>query len=127
MSDFGERLRAIRKDKGWSQEELAEILGTSKQVISRYENGQRAPKVTVAAEFAKRLGIPLTALSGEAPVESSLPSELKSFSDTLYISRPSGNKSTDELRAYLHDIIDQMDDEDLKFFRDITIRMRGEK
>ena len=47
-------------------------------------------------------------------------------SDILYISKPTGNGSTDELRKYLHDMIDQMDDEDLQFFRDITIRMRKE-
>ncbi len=81
MSDFGERLRAIRKDRGLSQEQLAEILGTSKQVISRYENGQRAPKITIASEFAERLGIPLAALSGDAPSAPNLPSNVKRISD----------------------------------------------
>ena len=47
-----------------SQEELAALLGTSKQVISRYETGQRSPKITVASEYAAKLGVPISALEG---------------------------------------------------------------
>lgn len=63
--DFGTVLRDIRLAKGMSQEEFASLLGTTKQVISRYENGQRTPKITVAKEYADLLGIPLTILLGE--------------------------------------------------------------
>ena len=63
MSSFGENLRKIRIERGMSQEELAALLGTSKQVISRYETGQRSPKVTVVAEYADKLGIAISALT----------------------------------------------------------------
>lgn len=56
---FGDKLKKIRLDNDWSQEELAKILGTSKQVISRYETNQRTPKITVVAEYAALLHIPL--------------------------------------------------------------------
>ena len=39
---FGDRLREIRKERNMSQDEFAQLLGTSKQVLSRYETGQRA-------------------------------------------------------------------------------------
>lgn len=35
---------------------LPPCSGTTKQVVSRYENGQRTPKVTVVEKFARRLG-----------------------------------------------------------------------
>lgn len=54
---FGEKLKKLRNDKQWSQEQLAKKLGTSKQVISRYENGQRSPKLSIAIEYANILGI----------------------------------------------------------------------
>ena len=57
MNVFGENLRRIRKAKGISQDELARVLGTSKQVISRYENGQRSPKLSTVEEYADRLGV----------------------------------------------------------------------
>lgn len=58
-SIFGERLKSIRSERQMSQDELANLLGTSKQVISRYENGQRSPKITVVSDYAAALGIPL--------------------------------------------------------------------
>ena len=67
---FGQNLRALRTERGLSQEELAARLGTTKQVVSRYENGQRTPKVTVVEAFARRLGVPLAALLGEAAAQS---------------------------------------------------------
>ena len=35
------------------------FLGTSKQVISRYETSQRVPKITTVSEYAQKLDIPL--------------------------------------------------------------------
>ena len=59
MKSFGEILKDIRLSKDMSQEEFAKLLNTSKQVISRYENGQRTPKITVVQEFADILGVPI--------------------------------------------------------------------
>ena len=59
---FGENLKKIREEKGFSQEDFAKLLGSSKQVISRYENNKRTPKITVAADYANILNIPIGAL-----------------------------------------------------------------
>ncbi len=69
--EFGRILKQLRKERGLSQDELAAKLGTTKQVISRYENGQRMPRLSVVSEYARKLGVPLSALSGEedAPQE----------------------------------------------------------
>ena len=66
---FGEKLKKIRTDKGLSQDELAEILGTSKQVISRYETNQRVPKVTVVSDYAQKLNVSLTYLLNNNEVD----------------------------------------------------------
>lgn len=58
MGKFSDVLREFRLKRGWSQEDLANKLGTSKQVISRYELGQRNPKIATMQEWAKKLGIP---------------------------------------------------------------------
>lgn len=62
---FAETLKKMRKERGLSQEELAERLGTSKQVISRYESGQRIPKISMAYQLAKVLGVSLEELNGQ--------------------------------------------------------------
>ena len=35
---FGENLKNVRKQRGVTQEELAEILGVSRQAISKWDN-----------------------------------------------------------------------------------------
>ena len=67
MSTFGEKLKAVRTEKGMTQEEFANLLGTSKQVISRYEKNQRTPKITAVHSYAKKLGIdPVYLIDGDA-------------------------------------------------------------
>ena len=65
---FGASLKRLRMERGLSQEELARLLGTSKQVISRYESGARVPKISTVSALAAALDAPLTALTGEADV-----------------------------------------------------------
>lgn len=60
---FGENLRRIRLERGMSQDDFALLLGTSKQVISRYETGQRSPKVSIVAAYAEKLGVSISALT----------------------------------------------------------------
>ena len=58
-STFGERLREIRKDMGMTQDEFAKKLGTSKQILSRYELDQRTPKIDQVVKFARKLNVSL--------------------------------------------------------------------
>ena len=64
MSDFSETMKRIRHDKRMTQEEFAAFLGTSKQNVSRYENGDVSPKISTAARIAEKLGISLAELNG---------------------------------------------------------------
>ena len=66
---FGQRLRAIRKEKGLSQDDFAALLGTSKQVLSRYEIGQRIPKITQVQQYAKALNVSADYLMGDSAEE----------------------------------------------------------
>lgn len=68
-ANFGERLRAIRKEKGMSQDEFATLLGTSKQVLSRYEIGKRIPKITQVQQYAGRLNVSVDYLMGDSEEE----------------------------------------------------------
>ena len=64
--EFGDILKQLRKERGLSQDELAALLGTTKQVLSRYETKKRVPRLSVVADYAQKLGIPLSMLSGES-------------------------------------------------------------
>ena len=79
-TEFGKRLRQLRRTRELSQEELAQKIGTSKQVISRYEVGARVPKINVASEFARILEVPVDYLLGNTD-ELRLPGEAGSKND----------------------------------------------
>ena len=53
------RLKELRKSKGLTLDELAELVGTSKQTIHRYENGiiSNIPKdyIPVEGDISKRM------------------------------------------------------------------------
>lgn len=64
---FAKQLKAYREARDLTLQELADILHTSKQVLSRYETGQRVPKISVANEFASILGLPLSYFMPDVP------------------------------------------------------------
>lgn len=73
-TSFGERLRRIRKEMGETQDEFAARIGTSKQVLSRYEGGQRIPKISLVESYAKALNVSVDYLMGESQQESAFDS-----------------------------------------------------
>lgn len=48
-----EKLLKLRKEKGISQEELANVLGVSRQSISKWELGDTTPELSKVVEIAK--------------------------------------------------------------------------
>ena len=62
---FNEKLTVLRKEKGMNMTEFADLLGTSKQVIARYEKGENTPKITTVAHYAEVLGVSLQYLINE--------------------------------------------------------------
>ena len=54
---FGERITYQRKQKKWSQEELAKKIGTSAPVFGRYERDEIKPSIEVAANIAEQLEV----------------------------------------------------------------------
>ena len=53
MKSIGEVIRELRKRDGITQEKLAESLGVSFQSVSRWENGQAWPDVTLVPLLAR--------------------------------------------------------------------------
>jgi transcriptional regulator with XRE-family HTH domain len=60
----GERVRALRRERGWTLEVLAERSGVSRAMISKLERGEKNPTLVVAAKVAEGLGVSLSQLVG---------------------------------------------------------------
>jgi transcriptional regulator with XRE-family HTH domain len=54
---FGDTLREIRKQRGWTQKRLAEITGISKTNIEKYEEIGRRPTYPFLEALVKKAGV----------------------------------------------------------------------
>jgi transcriptional regulator with XRE-family HTH domain len=61
---FGKRLHDLRRQRGWSQIELATKVETSGPIIGRYERGDMTPSIDMARKIADVLGATLDYLTG---------------------------------------------------------------
>lgn len=83
---LGKRIAFLRKDKEFKQDELAEKLGVSAQAVSKWENDQTCPDITLLPELAKLLGVTVDELlSGKSePAVTMLPeAERKDIKDMM--------------------------------------------
>lgn len=55
-------IEKIRKEKGLTQEKLAQMIGDTQQHISRWENGKRNPSVKTLMKLSKALEVPIEEL-----------------------------------------------------------------
>lgn len=55
---IGERIKKIRQEKGYTQQELAEMIGVAKNTITGYEKGNREPDATKIIALSKALNVP---------------------------------------------------------------------
>jgi len=62
---LGRRVRALRMEQGWTQEELASRAKKHPTYIGGIERGERNPTLTVLADLARALGVSLAALMEE--------------------------------------------------------------
>ncbi len=56
---LGQRLKQLRKETGWSQDELAREAGIDGRQVSRYENDRVIPSVEVVIKMARAYNISL--------------------------------------------------------------------
>lgn len=63
---IGEQIKAARKAKGVSQEELAVRLGVVRQTVSKWENGMSVPDADVLIKIAELLDVPVSQLLGSS-------------------------------------------------------------
>jgi len=64
--EFNEKLQELRKNKGLTQEELAEILYVSRTAISKWESGRGYPNIESLKELSKFFEVSIDdLLSGE--------------------------------------------------------------
>ena len=96
-----ENIKAIRKSKGLSQEELAIKLNVVRQTISKWEQGLSVPDADMLISLSEALETPVSALLGEriSPPEAS---DLKVICEKLEVINLQLAQRKDARRKMLH-------------------------
>ena len=63
--NIADRIQCLRKNKGLSQEELADKVGVSRQAVSKWESGISNPSTSNLIALAKLFGTSVEALLAE--------------------------------------------------------------
>lgn len=81
---LNENIRAIRKSKGLSQEELAVKLNVVRQTISKWENGLSVPDSDMLISISEVLETSVSTLLGDTIAEET-PNDIKVLSEKLEV------------------------------------------
>lgn len=69
MPDIGTNIIIMRKQKGWSQTELAKQINCSRANLINYEGNKNTPSIDVASRIADALGVTLDYLVKDGEYE----------------------------------------------------------
>ncbi len=66
MIKIGDRIAQLRKQKGWSQTELAKKINASREAIGKYERNEAVPSVETAKKIADAFEVALDYMVDES-------------------------------------------------------------
>ena len=98
---LNENLKAIRKTKGLSQEELAIKLNVVRQTVSKWEQGRSVPDAELLLSLSEVLETPVSTLLGETVAEPE-PDALKALSEKLEVLNLQFARQRERRRKLLH-------------------------
>jgi len=61
------RLRVLRAERGWSQQDLADRLEVSRQSVNAIETGKYDPSLPLAFRLARLFGSPIESIFSDNP------------------------------------------------------------
>lgn len=63
--ETGSIITSLRKEREWSQTDLASKSKVSREMIGKYERGEAVPSIEAAKKIARAFGVSLDYLAGE--------------------------------------------------------------
>lgn len=129
MASFGERLKSLRESKGFTQDELAEKVGVTKQAISQYERGVRRPDFDTLSALCDLFNVSSDFLLGKSDFTTRLLDENElSMVDGYYFDQETAEIAqkiyqNHSLYLLFHDAQDAKPD-DLKLAHEVLLAMK---
>ena len=89
---IGENIKALRKARGFTQEQLADMLGLSFQAVSKWETNVNTPDISLLPAIAKVLGTSIDQLFSKSNPELWEGAELIKDDDVIRIVQFQGHR-----------------------------------
>jgi transcriptional regulator with XRE-family HTH domain len=106
MTEYPNRIYELRRAKGWSQLDLAEIVGCSKMHISGMERGKRELSLEWMRRLAQAFNVPPVDILADVDNPDRLTDEEQRFLETYRAADPQTKESiqrvTEALMPYKH-------------------------
>jgi len=67
---IGSKISSLRKEKDWSQGDLAQQIKASREIIGKYERNENLPSIEMTLKMAKAFGVTVDYLLGEGEYSS---------------------------------------------------------
>lgn len=98
---LNENIKALRRAKGLSQEELAIKLNVVRQTVSKWEQGRSVPDADMLISLSEALEAPVAALLGETVTEVA-PDDARALSERLEVINLQLARAKESKRKALH-------------------------
>ena len=122
---IGDRLRALREEKKFSQGEIEKRTGLLRCYISRVENGHTVPAIETLEKFARALEVPMYQLFYDGEEPPTLPNLPKrgTGADIAWGSKGKDARVLEEFRQ----VLSRATENDLKLLLFMAQKMAGKK
>ncbi|MCP4482177.1 MAG: helix-turn-helix transcriptional regulator [bacterium] len=103
MLNIGDKIILFRKQKGWSQGDLAKKIGSSREMVGKYERDDNLPSIEMTLKIAKAFEVTVDFLIGEgefASFDKRLMDRIKAFEN---LDEGTKTKIFDMIDVYIRD------------------------
>lgn len=108
MNEFSIRLKKLRMNQGYTQQQLANLLGISKSAISMYESGGREPELSTIQKIADIFEVDIGTLIGTSK-DTQEEITTSPFVNMKKLIARNGSKLTDDERNKLIELLSDCD------------------
>lgn len=109
LQSIGMNLKSLRKQRGWSQQRLADEAGIQRRYLPELESGRKNVSILTLEKLAGALQCPLKALIGNAPItpKSSVKIDLRAAvrAKTQRIAREGTPNQLRKLNTFIDEIL----------------------
>lgn len=100
--NIGNKIKAIRKTRGYSQQQLAELMDVTRSTISNWECGRRYPHLSELDSLANKLNVSLEYFKGNGDdIKELLAKASQVFNDEKFSHQEKAEVYKELMRIYL--------------------------